>query len=194
MADSLEWTDGERDRFRAALSPEDMRYYVDAAYVAPFKETPSKIADARWRELGAKGGYHIHVLVEHGPPAIAVEAIASQLAGSDSIFPLAGALAVLGEPVIPSAIQTLERAVGNIGNGVYAKQIELAIADIQPIRSTRIAELVLAALASKAKPKVKESARAWIARHPEVAAPVIEKAKTDPALKTAAKAAAKLLA
>ncbi len=193
--DTLAWLDGEQARFRASLTPDEMSYYVDAAVIAPYRKAPATISGPRWRKLIAEGGYYINVLIENGPPAIALEAIAGRLDDSpDTIWPLGGALAVLGEPAIPTAIRTLERAVSNIGNGVYAKQIETAIADVQPIRSTRIAELLLDVLASKAKPKVKASARAWLVRHAAIAAPIVDKATSDPKLRTAAKAAAKALA
>jgi hypothetical protein len=197
MADSIEWANGERDSFRASLLPEEMSFYVDKNVVAPYRDAPTEVSDERWRDLIGKGGYYVNVLIAYGPPAIGIEAIAGRLdKDPKTIWPLGGALAVLGEAVIPTAIRTLERAISNIGQGVYANQIQLALADVAPIRSVRVAELVLEVLASSAKPKVKAAARAWLARHAAAAAPVVEQAtaSTDAKVRAAAKAAAKAIA
>jgi hypothetical protein len=194
MIDSLSFNEGERELFRSSLLPDEIRYYVDVDILTACRDAAATMSEAQWRDLGAKGGYHINVLVAYGPSTIACKAIEAELDSSDSIRPLGGALAVIGEAAIPLVIRTLTCAVGNIGKGVYANQISTAVADIAPVRSTRVAELLLDVLASKAKPTVKASARAWLARHAVVAQLVIEAALADPKRKKTAAAAAKALA
>jgi hypothetical protein len=194
---SIVWLEGEQEKFRSRLFPEEMSYYVDADVVARCRDQPGSMKAMDWQALTSKGGFYINLLVGYGPHDLAVAAVAAQLDhDADTIWPFHGALAVLGEDVIPTAIRTLERAVSHLGQGVYANQIQLALEDIAPVRSARVAELVIEVLASAAKPKVKALAKAWLVRHAAVAGPAVSAAtgSADPKRKAAGKAAAKLIA
>ncbi len=194
---SIVWLEGEQAKFRSGLFPEEMSYYVDEDVVARCRDQPNSMKAKDWQALSSKGGFYVNLLVGYGPHDLAVAAVAAQLDMHDeSIFPFHGALAVLGEDIIPTAIRTLERAVSHIGQGVFANQIKIALEDIAPVRSARVAELALEVLASAAKPKVKALAKAWLVRHASVAGPAGSAAagSKDPKLKAAGKAAAKLFA
>lgn len=196
MSPMIVWLEGEQEKFRSGLFPDDMSYYVDKDVVDKCRDAPGSMTTEAWRALPAKGGYYLNLLVGYGPRDLAVEAVAQMLDEyPDTIWPFHGMLAVLGEDMIPTAIRTLERAVSHIGQGVYANQIQIALHDIAPVRSARVAELAIEVLASTAKPKVKALAKAWLVRHAVVAGPAVTAAVTssDPKLRAAGKTAAKLL-
>jgi hypothetical protein len=192
---TLRWSDGELESFRAKLLPEDVRYYVSEETMAPYRDAPSSISHAQWKELFAKGGYHVNVVVAFGPPALALEELERRLdQDADTFWPVDGVLATLGEAAIPLAIRSMKRAVGNIGNGVYGNQIERALDDIAPIDAAELVDLVAGVLATAASTKAKRKAKAWLVRHHTTATPIIAASLADAAKRKAAQAAAKVLA
>jgi hypothetical protein len=194
---ALRWLDGEREAFRGELFPDDMRYYVEDDVIARYRDDPSAVTEEAWEALFARGGYHVNVGVAFAPAAHALAALeARSAAAPDTYWPMKGALAVLGDALIPLAVRLVKLAVSNIGNGVYSQQINRALVDMAPLEAPELVEPILGVLSSKANGKAKASAKAWLVRHRAVSAPVIAAALADPQspLRAAAKVAKKAFA
>mgnify|MGYP001424834453 FL=1 len=49
MGDSIDWADGEQEKFRSRLFPEEMSYYVDADVVARCRDSSLRLGQLRGR-------------------------------------------------------------------------------------------------------------------------------------------------
>lgn len=194
---TLRWSDGERERFRTNLLPDEARYYVTEDMLATYRDASRSVSPAQWTKLFEKGGYHANVVVAYGPPALALAQLERRLdKDTETFWPFDGVLATLGDAAIPLAIRSVKRAAGNIGNAIYGKQIQRALDDIAPVDAAELVEVMARVLTSKAGAKAKDKAKAWLVRHHATARPVIESALTDAKAddRKAWQAAAKVLA
>lgn len=169
---TLVWQDGEKEAFEASLFGGDFSYFVSEEELADYRRRAPTMSREEWEEVFAKDGFYMNVCTRLAPKEL-VLALFLRFVETDvkSYYPMGGVLAVLGVDALPIMTPLLERAVAHIGKGVYSKQIEGALRDIQPIASVAFVPLVARVLTAKqAKPKVKAAAVAWLKRHASVTA------------------------
>jgi hypothetical protein len=168
------WLDGEREAFRATLFPEDMKYYVKEAVIARCRDHADTMPHDEWIALLARGGFHVDLGVAYGPKDLVVDALERRRTENpDTYYSLKGVLAVLEADALPIVKGSLEMAIRNIGNGVYADQISNVLADIAPVDAPTLVPLAARVLTSAAYSRVKAAAVAYLSRHHTTAARVL---------------------